>query len=199
MLPVSLFLIVLGIFLYVDRFLFEGELARLFMEGWRQILHREKKSGPAASAPAIPISAEKLVLRKEYTEGTERQQGEQAPENESTNEGNTIFTSATEASAQPEILEWRDPTYFSDTPSKKSSVPYMDADSKSLRWEDDDFAGRVSAVDMPESELSFETERIRREVAASLEDWRIEETRIETEMSAEEAYDVETFDVDTYR
>lgn len=47
--------------------------------------------------------------------------------------------------------------------------------------------------------LSFETERIRREVAASLEDWRIDEARIEAEMSAEEAFDVEAFDVDAYR
>ena len=45
----------------------------------------------------------------------------------------------------------------------------------------------------------LETERIRREVAASLEDWRIDEARIEAEMSAEEAFDVEAFDVDAYR
>lgn len=141
MFPVSLFLLLLGIFLYMDRFLFKGALARLFIEGWGQILHRKKKCGPpAASASAAPASGEKLILCKEYIEGTERQQGEQTPENESTNEGNTTFTSATGASVQPEILEWCDPAYFSDIPSKKSSVSYMDADSKSLRWEDDDFA-----------------------------------------------------------
>ena len=200
MFPVSLFLLLLGIFLYMDRFLFKGALARLFIEGWGQILHRKKKCGPpAASASAAPASGEKLILCKEYIEGTERQQGEQTPENESTNEGNTTFTSATGASVQPEILEWCDPAYFSDIPSKKSSVPYMDVDSKSLRWEDDDFAGRISAADPPQPELSFETERIRREVAASLEDWRIDEARIEAEMSAEEAFDVEAFDVDAYR
>lgn len=200
MFPVSLFLLLLGIFLYMDRFLFKGALARLFIEGWGQILHRKKKCGPpAASASAAPASGEKLILCKEYIEGTERQQGEQTPENESTNEGNTTFTSATGASVQPEILEWCDPAYFSDIPTKKSSVPPAEAAATSSRWEDDDFADRISAADTPQSELSLETERIRREVAASLEDWRIDEARIEAEMSAEEAFDVEVFDVDAYR
>lgn len=45
MFPVSLFLLLLGIFLYMDRFLFKGALARLFIEGWGQILHRKKSAG----------------------------------------------------------------------------------------------------------------------------------------------------------
>ena len=203
MFPVSLFLFLLGIFLYLDRFLFKGALARLFVEGWRQLLQRkvEPKPGPppAAPAPAATVSAGELVLRKEYIGGMERQHGEQTPENEPTTEEKATFTSATEASAQPEVLEWRDPAYFSDIPTKKSSVPPAEAAATSSRWEDDDFADRISAADTPQSELSLETERIRREVAASLEDWRIDEARIEAEMSAEEAFDVEAFDVDAYR
>lgn len=189
-------IILLGVFLYTDRFLFRGELIRLFLQGWRQILRvRPRKASPPAALESLSsVSGEYLVVRKEYAEGTERQAGEQAAENESTDERKTTFTSATEASAQPEILEWRDPNYFSDQPSKKSSNLAQGADPKSSRWEDDDFAGGIS-----DTELSHETEHIQREVAASLEDWMIEEVRIEMEMSAEEASDVEAFDVNAFQ
>lgn len=196
----TLLVLLLGIFLYMDRFLFRGELARLFVQGWQQIVHFQPRKAvpPAASCPAVPVSSEELVLRKEYTEGMERQAGEQSLKYEPSGDENITFTSRTEASAQPEVLEWRDPTYFSDPPSTKLSASHADTHSQSPRWEDDDFAGGIHSSNMLEAEISLQTEQIQREVAASLENWKIDEYRVEMEMSREEASDVDAFDMDAY-
>lgn len=196
---VYILLLVMGIFLYIHYFLFRGELAHLFVRGWRELMHIGSKEAtpPTVSSAAAPVLAEGLVVCKEYVEGMERQAGEPGPKNEPTHERITTFTTAKEASAQPEVLEWRDPTYFSDLPPDKPLKTATDIVSKPMQWEDENFAGHPPTDGIAEADLSFQTEQIEREVAASL-DWKIEEVRIEMEMSAEEASDVEAFDVDAF-
>ncbi|MCD8273652.1 MAG: hypothetical protein LUC96_01485, partial [Alistipes sp.] len=50
----TVFYLVLGMFLiylYADKFLFRGELAHLFIDGWRQLLPFKRRRPAALQAP----------------------------------------------------------------------------------------------------------------------------------------------------
>lgn len=202
------FYLALGMFLfylYADKFLFRGELAHLFIEGWRQLLpftRRFCRRRPAA--PQVPESVSDrgaadalLVERKRYVSGQRMPAGAKVLKAASNDSEDDIFASAPQADGGPEVFEWRAPEFLQRKPSGA-------AVKRSPRWEDKGFACAhfvpgSDGAEEPELVEIPDMEQIRREVASTLERIRDAELRAELEPTDEERYGIEHFDADTFR
>lgn len=200
-------------YLYMDKFVFRGQLGTLFRRGWCQLLggwlapfrrwkpHHKQIIPENTLLPQEPVeslSDDNLVVRKRYVSGQRVPAGDIGPKSESTAADNNTFAPATKADAEPEVLEWRAPSF------QKKEAPKPPRKVPPPRWEDEDFAMTTTVVHNEESGEEEivqvpDSEQIRREVAARLE--AIEDAEILAAIVASEAekYDVEHFETSTYR
>lgn len=196
-------------YLYVDKFLFRGQLGRLFRDGWRQYLRgwlhalvpglRHRKSTPAAPAvgpEVVSLPAEyDLTERKRYVSCQRVPAGDIGPKTESKAEGNDTFAPTTDTAPEPEVTEWRAPSFQKKGPPRGSA-------GTPQRWEDERFA--EAEYDPREESEEFEIadipdmEQMRREVAEMLEQIQDEQMRAALEPTDEEKYGIEPFDTGTY-
>ena len=187
----------LGVYLYLDKFLFGGRLGGLFLTGWRELLHirsrnfRGKGGPPAVLAPA-PDPAN-LVERKAYDSGQKVPVGDKREETEPKAPQSDTFALPEGDSSAPELQEWRDPS-FGPQPRKGLA---------SQRWEDPGFSGRFIQRDDESGEVDIlpavDPEQVRREVAASMQDVQEERMRDEFRPTEEELAELERFDMNAFR
>ncbi len=140
------FVALLAGYLYIDKFLFKGQLGRLFLQGCMEFflkgLHliltsRRRFQVPGTTGPGeIVSSAESLVVEKRYGECHEVPDSAKLPKTESKEDGSGIFTSETGSENLSEAFEWRAPSF----PRQQMTVPSRN--ELTLRWEDADFAAR---------------------------------------------------------
>ena len=73
--------LLLGAYLYLDRFLFGGGLGGLFLEGWRERLRlpSRRKETSAAQVPSSVPGADDLVETKVYVSGQSGKNGKIDP------------------------------------------------------------------------------------------------------------------------
>lgn len=195
------------IYLYVDKFLFRGKLAHLFIEGWRQLLpftRRFCRRRPAVPQAPVPESVldrgatdALLVERKRYVSGQRMPAGAKVPETVSNDSEDDTFVSAPQADGGPEVFEWRAPEFLQRKPpgAGAKGMPH---------WEDKGFACAhfvpgSDGDEEPELVEIPDMEQIRREVASTLEMIRDAELRAELEPTDEEKYGIDHFDADTFR
>lgn len=189
--------LLLGVYLYLDKFLFGGRLGGLFLTGWRELLRiptrslRGKDGSPAMQPPA-PDPAD-LVERKAYDGGHKVPVGDKTPETEPNAPQSDTFALPEGDSTAPELQEWRDPS-FGPQPRKGLAAE---------RWEDPEFSGRFIQRDDESGETDIlpavDPEQVRREVAASLQGVLEEQARDEFRPSEEELSELGNFDVDAFR
>lgn len=190
--------LLLGLYLYLDKFLFGGRLGMLFLEGWRALLHLEPRSVrrqevPAAQeAPSAP-EAEELVERKVYAHGQRVPEGDKREETEPKTDGDDTFASPEGKTEEDEMTEWRDESFG----RKVTGQPV------SQRWEDPGFSGRFIQRDDESGETDIvpviDPEQVRREVAASMQAVLEEEARDEFRPTEDELSELEHFDLNAFR
>lgn len=204
---IYVFVALLAGYLYIDKFLFKGQLGRLFLKGWREFFFKTAASDsippeqisevPGTTGPGeIVSSAESLVVEKRYGECLKVPEGAKLPKTESKEDGSGIFTSETGSENFSEVFEWRAASF----PRQQMTVPSRN--ELTLRWEDADFAARFIQRDDESGEIDLieipDMEQLRREVALKLESIEDEELRREMEPTDEERYGLNDFDTETY-
>lgn len=191
--------LLLGVYLYLDKFLFGGRLGGLFLTGWRELLRipsrslRGKGGSPAVQAPAPDPDPVNLVERKAYDSGHKVPVGDKREETEPKAPQSDTFALPEGDSTAPELQEWRDPS-FGPQPRKGLAAE---------RWEDPEFSGRFIQRDDESGETDIlpavDPEQVRREVAASLQGVLEEQARDEFRPTEEELSELGHFDMDAFR
>ena len=163
--------LLLGVYLYLDRFLFGGRLGGLFLEGWRERLRlpSRRREAPAAQVPSPAPGADDLVEMKVYAHGQRVPEGDKREKTESKTDGDDTFALPEGETAEDETTEWRDDSFGRRVTRQQASQ----------RWED--------------------PEQVRREVAASLQDVLEEQARDEFRPTEEELSELGHFDMDALR
>lgn len=201
------FVALLAGYLYIDKFLFKGQLGRLFLQGCMEFFFKRTASDstppekvsevPGTTGPGeIVSSTESLVVEKRYGECHEVPDSAKLPKTESKEDGSGIFTSETGSENLSEAFEWRAPSF----PRQQMTVPSRN--ELTLRWEDADFAARFIQRDDESGEVDLieipDMEQLRREIALKLESIQDEEMRREMEPTDEERYGLDDFDTGAY-
>ena len=126
--------LLLGAYLYLDRFLFGGGLGGLFLEGWRERLRlpSRRKETSAAQVPSSVPGADDLVETKVYVSGQRVPEGDKREETESKTDGDNTFALPEGKTTADETTEWRDESF-----GRKITERYAPQ-----RWEDPGFSGR---------------------------------------------------------
>lgn len=187
--------LLLGAYLYLDRFLFGGGLGGLFLEGWRERLRlpSRRKETSAAQVPSSVPGADDLVETKVYVSGQRVPEGDKREETESKSDGDDTFALPEGKAAEDETTEWRDESF-----GRKITERYAPQ-----RWEDPGFSGRFIQRDDGSGEVDIlpvaDPEQVRREVAASLQAVLDEQARDEFRPTEEELSELGNFDVDAFR
>lgn len=172
----------LGVFssyLFMDKFLFGGRLARLFLDGWRKISSVRDEADRKKSAEA---GSEELIVRKAYAECLEMPANDIAPKTEPNGSQEATFTAERESEQSNVLME-----YVSEKYRKNVS-----AEAEAQYWDQEDFA-RFAEPDIDldqEPKQSYEEYR-RMRYAANEEDDALP-------VSDEERYDIEHFDAQKY-
>ena len=106
-------LVLLGTYLYLDRFLFGGGLGGLFLEGWRERfrLPSRRKEVPATQVPSPAPGADDLVETKVYVSGQRVPEGDKREETESKTDGGNTFALPEGKTTADETTEWRDESF----------------------------------------------------------------------------------------
>ena len=174
--------LLLGAYLYLDRFLFGGRLGGLFLEGWRERLRlpSRRREAPAAQVPSPAPGADDLVEMKVYAHGQRVPEGDKREKTESKSDGDDTFALPEGETAEDETTEWRDDSFGRRVTRQQASQ----------RWEDPGFSGRFIQRDDGSGEADIlpvvDPEQVRREVAASLQDVLEEQARDEFRPTEEE-------------
>ena len=105
--------LLLGAYLYLDRFLFGGGLGGLFLEGWRERLRlpSRRKETSAAQVPSSVPGADDLVETKVYVSGQRVPEGDKREETESKTDGGNTFALPEGKTTADETTEWRDESF----------------------------------------------------------------------------------------
>lgn len=205
--------VLMGAYLWADKFLFQGELANLFCRGWaerlkpltRRLVRRDPVPAPEPTAE-VPDAGE-LVPRKAYFPTPSAPQDASDPKAVPNASGDATFV----APPEPEMLEWRAPEFGSrekdkspDTPAATATATPAPEPSKPLMWGDPGFSSRRFIPRDDETGEGdwievYDPEQIRREVAAALEEIGSQTPAVELAPSEEEEYEVEHFDAGAYR
>ena len=190
--------LLLGIYLYLDKFLFEGRLGTLFLEGWRGLLsagcRKVRDSGFRSDTSSVSVThSENLVENKAYVYGPTVSESDKRAETESKTAETDTFALPKREIGKEEVTEWRDAS-FGQRPQRKSAP---------MRWEDPAFSGRFIQRD-DESGLEdivpvIDPEQVKREVEASLQIVLEEQARDEFIPTDEERSGLEHFDMNAYR
>lgn len=212
--------VLLAAYLWVDKFLFRGELARLFAEGWARrlrtlvrLLRRAARPPSEVPTPAMPEHGE-LVPRKAYFPSSTAPAGASDPKAVSKAAGDATFVVPPASEADPEVLEWRAPEYSHTEPPARpaSPVPPAITSPNAPRtpplWDDEGFStGRFIPHDDESGEgewlAEYDPEKIQREVMAALE--QFEQQTAEQELfhdeppTDHEQYEVEHFNAAAYK
>lgn len=187
--------LLLGAYLYLDRFLFEGGLGGLFLEGWRERfrLPSRRKEVPAAQVPSPAPEAGDLVEMKVYAHGQRVPEGDKREKTEPKSDGDDTFALPEGKAAEDETTEWRDDSF-----GRRITEQYAPQ-----RWEDPGFSGRFILRDDGSGEEEIlpvvDPEQLKREVAASLQGVLEEQARDEFRPTEEELSELGNFDVNAFR
>ena len=187
--------LLLGLYLYLDKFLFGGRLGLLFLEGWRALLHLGPRGVRRKEVPEAPpaAEAEELVERKVYAHGQRVPEGDKREETEPKTDGGDTFASPEGKTEEDEMTEWRDESFGRKVPAGQTFQ----------RWEDPGFSGRFIQRDDESGETDIlpvvDPEQVRREVAASMQAVLEEEAREEFRPTEEELSELEHFDLNAFR
>lgn len=187
--------LLLGAYLYLDRFLFGGRLGGLFLEGWRERLRlpSRRKEAPAAQVPSPAPGADDLVEMKVYVSGQRVPEGDKREKTEPKSDGGDTFALPEGKAAADETTEWRDDSFGRRVTRQQAPQ----------RWEDPGFSGRFIQRDDGSGEADIlpvvDPEQVRREVAASLQGVLEEQARDEFRPTEEELSELGNFDVDAFR
>lgn len=212
--------VLLAAYLWVDKFLFRGELARLFAEGWarrlrtlvRRLPRQATRPPSELTTPAMPEHGE-LVPRKAYFPSSTAPAGASDPKAVSKAAGDVTFVVPPASEVEPEVLEWRAPEYSHTEPPEHPASPVPPA-TTTLNpprtpplWDDEGFStGRFIPHDDESGEgewlVEYDPEKIQREVMAALEQFEQQtvEQFIQDDPPADhEQYEVEHFDAAAYK
>lgn len=188
-----------AIYFYMNKFLFRGDLGRLFMTGLRGWVGRRNKSRQEqkhdGDCDGDTVEDWELIVEKSYKEGPSVPEDAGEDEGGSKTSDDDNFATADpppKEGAGEEMSEWRADTFGRGVHRERNAgnlVPVTEA--RFVPYDDD--SGDSELVHVADEG------RIRREVARELAGIRDEELRAELEPTEEERYGIESFDMEAFR
>lgn len=200
----------LGAYLWADKFLFGGELARLFLRGWRErfsaLTPRRWRHAAAPEpeyAPSEAPDAGELVPRRKYLPTAAVPADASDAKAVSNTEGNATFAVPKGEEPEPEIMECRAPEL--DRKARPEVPPRMSAATEGRKapplW-DEMGIGRFIPRDDGTQEgdwiVQYDEEEIRRELQQIEREQFEQQYAQEAPPTANEQLEVEQFDTAAY-